>query len=81
MNKEKVGEPFHYPDTFVLLLSYAKAYFHLLYTQAEEGIARGHTKVKVPATPGHTTINRLNIKVKDVEDTDRILKMNILSLQ
>ncbi len=29
MNKDKVGEPFHYPDTFLLLLRYAKEYFHL----------------------------------------------------
>ena len=28
MNKDKVGEPFHYPNTFLLLLGYAKAYFH-----------------------------------------------------
>ena len=24
MNKDKVGEPFHYPNTFLLLLGYAK---------------------------------------------------------
>ena len=29
MNKDKVGEPFHYPNTFLLLFGYAKAYFHL----------------------------------------------------
>ncbi len=32
MNKDKVGEPFHYPNTFLLLLlllGYAKVYFHL----------------------------------------------------
>jgi hypothetical protein len=39
MNKDKVGEPFHYPDTFLLLLGYAKAYFHLPYRQTE-GIAQ-----------------------------------------
>ena len=39
MNKDKVGEPFHYPDTFLLLLGYAKAYFHLSYRQTE-GIAQ-----------------------------------------
>ena len=25
MNKDKIGEPFHYPNTFLLLLGYAKA--------------------------------------------------------
>ena len=46
MNKDKVGEPFSYPDTFVLLLGYAKVYFHLPYRQTE-GIAQGHAKGKV----------------------------------
>ena len=27
MNKDKIGEPFHYPNTFLLLLGYAKVYF------------------------------------------------------
>ncbi|HEY6534737.1 MAG TPA: hypothetical protein VIY08_02865, partial [Candidatus Nitrosocosmicus sp.] len=31
-------EPFHYPNTFLLLLGYAKAYFHLPYRQTKEGI-------------------------------------------
>jgi hypothetical protein len=29
MNKDKIGEPFHYPNTFLLLLGYAKAYFFI----------------------------------------------------
>jgi Transposase DDE domain len=68
MNKDKVGEPFSYPDTFLLLLGYAKAYFHLPYRQTE-GIAQGHAKGKVPSIPHYTTINRrinrLDIKIKD----------------
>jgi hypothetical protein len=71
MNQGKVGEPFHYPDTFLLLLGYAKAYFHLPYRQTE-GIAQGHAKGKVPSIPNYTTINRrinrLNIKIKDTTD-------------
>jgi hypothetical protein len=39
MNKDRVGEPFSYPNTFLLLLGYAKAYFHLPYRQTE-GIAQ-----------------------------------------
>ena len=30
-NRGKVGEPFHHPNTFLLLLGYAKVYFHLPY--------------------------------------------------
>jgi hypothetical protein len=41
MNKDKIREPFHYPNTFLLLLGYAKVYFHLPYRQTEEGITQG----------------------------------------
>ena len=68
MNKNKVGEPFQYPNTFLLLIGYAKAYFHLPYRQTE-GIAQGHAHGKVPSIPDYTTIsrriNRLNLKVED----------------
>ena len=68
MNKDKVGEPFRYPNTFLLLLGYAKAYFHLPYRQTE-GIAQGHSKGKVPSIPNYTTINgrinRLHIKINE----------------
>ena len=81
MNKDKVGEPFHYPNTFLLLLGYAKAYFHLPYRQTE-GIAQGHAKGKVPSIPDYTTINRrinrLDIKIKDDNKATRNLKMNII---
>ena len=69
MNKDKVGEPFHYPNTFLLLLGYAKVYFHLPYRQTKEGIAQGHAKGKVPSIPDYTTIsrriNRLDLKIED----------------
>ena len=68
MNKDKVGQPFHYPNTFLLLLGYAKTYFHLPYRQTE-GIAQGHAKGKIPSIPDYTTINRrinkLNIEIKE----------------
>ena len=47
INKGKVGEQFHYSNTFLLLLlGYAKVYFHLPYRQTNEGIAQGHAKGK-----------------------------------
>src|SRR6478735_1908418 len=68
MNKDKVGEPFRYPNTFLLLLGYAKVYFHLPYRQTE-GIAQGHAKEKVPAIPDYSTIsrriNKLDIEIED----------------
>jgi hypothetical protein len=50
-------QPFHYPNTFLLLLGYAKAYFHLLYRQTEEGIAKDHVKGKVSSISDFTIIN------------------------
>jgi hypothetical protein len=46
MNKDKVGgEPFHYPNTFLLLLlGYTKAYFHLLYRQTQKALHRDMLK-------------------------------------
>jgi hypothetical protein len=46
MNKDKVGEPFQYPNTFVLLLGYAKAYFHLPYRQTEDTLRKDMLKGK-----------------------------------
>ena len=77
MNKEKVGEPFHYPNTFLLLLGYAKVYFHLPYRQTE-GIAQGHANGKVPSIPDYTTIsrriNRLDIKINDTDSKNKQFK-------
>lgn len=77
MNKDKVGEPFHYPNTFLLLLGHAKAYFHLPYRQTE-GITQAHAKGKVPLIPNYTTINRrinrLNIKIKEDDSKSKEFK-------
>ena len=51
MNKDKVGDPFHYPDTFVLLLGYAKVYFHLPYRQTEGIGQEDILKTKFPSYP------------------------------
>lgn len=70
MNKGKVGEPFHNPNNFILLLGYAKVYFHLPYRQTE-GIAQGHVKGNVSSIPYYSTIsrriNKWNIRIKDAE--------------
>ena len=50
MNKGKVGGPFHNPNTFPLLLGYAKACFHLPYRQTE-GIVKAYAESKVPSIP------------------------------
>jgi hypothetical protein len=77
MNQGKIGEPFHYPNTFLLLLGHAKAYFHLPYRQTE-GITQAHAKGKVPLIPDFTTINRrinrLDIKINKDDNKDKKFK-------
>ena len=41
MNRDKEGRKFVYPDSFMKLLGYMRAYFHLLYRQTE-GVVREH---------------------------------------
>jgi hypothetical protein len=47
----------------------------LPFRQTKEGIARGHAKGKVPSIPDYTTINlrinRLDIKIKDVNNKEK----------
>jgi hypothetical protein len=73
MNKDIVGEPFHFPNTFLLLLGYpSKAYFHLPYRQTE-GIIKATGK-SFPSHPSYGHIckrtNKLNIKIKEEDDID-----------
>ena len=64
-------------NTFLLLLGYAKAYFHLPYRQTD-GIAQGHAKGKIPSIPDYITINRrinrLDIKIKEDDNKNKKFK-------
>ena len=68
MNKGKEGRKFVYPDSFIKLLGYMRAYFHLPYRQTE-GIVRAHAANTLPSIPDYSRIcrriNRLNIKIND----------------
>ena len=72
MNRGKIGGPFQYPDTFVLMLGYAKAYFHLPYRQTE-GIVKGHAGNRIPSIPDFSTISRrisrLDLKLENKSNT------------
>jgi hypothetical protein len=65
MNRGKVGEPYYYPDSFIQLLGYMRAYFHLPFRQTQ-GLVMAHAN-KVQDTPHYSTIsrrlNRLEIKI------------------
>ena len=57
MNLGKVGEPYnYYPDSFMQLLAYMRAYFHLPYRQTQ-GVVIAHAN-KVPCIPDYSTISR-----------------------
>ena len=66
MNKNKEGRKFVYPDSFIKLLGYMRAYFHLPYRQTE-GVVREHAFNTLPSIPDYSNIsrriNRLDIKI------------------
>ena len=68
MNQRKEGRKFVYPDSFIKLLGYMRAYFHLPYRQTE-GIVRSHAANTLPSIPDYSRIcrriNRLDIKIND----------------
>ncbi len=73
MNKNKEGRKFVYPDSFIKLLGYMRAYFHLPYRQTE-GVVREHASNTLPSIPVYSNIsrriNRLDIKIS-LDDTDK----------
>ena len=66
MNKDKKGRKFVYPDSFIKLLGYMRAYFHLPYRQTE-GVVREHASNTLPSIPDYSRIcrriNKLNITI------------------
>ena len=71
MNQGKEGRKFVYPDSFIKLLGYMRAYFHLPYRQTE-GVVREHASNTLPSIPDYSNIsriiNRLDIKIDDDAD-------------
>ena len=79
MNHGKVGEPYYYPDSFIQLLGYMRAYFHLPYRQTE-GVVISHASSKVPAIPHYSTIsrriNKLEIKINEKLGNDIVIALD-----
>lgn len=73
MNEGKEGRKFVYPDSFIKLLGYMRAYFHLPYRQTE-GVVRAHAANTLPSIPHYSNIsrriNRLDIKIS-LDDDDK----------
>ena len=76
MNEGKVGEPYDYPDLFMQLLGYMRAYFHLPYRQTQ-GVVIAHASKKVPGIPDYSTIsrriNKLEIKINERLGNDIVI--------
>lgn len=70
MNDGKEGACYRYPNSFVQLLGYMRAYFHLPYRQTE-GVVRVYTGSKVRSTPDYSTINR-RVNKLDIRINKRI---------
>ena len=74
MNEGNKGRKFVYPDSFIKLLGYMRAYFHLPYRQTE-GIVRSHAANTLPSIPDYSRIcrriNKLNIKINDDDDENK----------
>ena len=70
MNECNEGRKFVYPDSFIKLLGYMRAYFHLPYRQTE-GVVRALTTNTVSSIPDYSRIcrriNRLNITISDID--------------
>src|SRR5581483_602825 len=67
MNQGKVGEPYCYPESFIQLLGYMRAYFHLPYRQTQ-GVVIAHAR-KLRNIPHFSTINkRLNKLQIDINE-------------
>jgi hypothetical protein len=80
MNREKVGEPYVYPNSFLLQsLGYIRTYFHSPYRQTE-GVIRNHAGNKVPSIPHYSTINRrvnqLDIKINEHVGNDIVIAID-----
>ena len=79
MNHGKIGEPYDYPDSFMQLLGYMRAYFHLPYRQTE-GVVIAHASTKVPCIPDYSTIsrriNRLDIKINEGLGNDIVIALD-----
>jgi DDE family transposase len=79
MNHGKVDEPYAYPDSFIQLLGYMRAYFHLPYRHTQ-GVVIAHASTKVPRIPNYSTISRrvsrLDIKINERLGTDIVIALD-----
>ncbi len=73
-----VSEPYDYPNSFIQILGYMRAYFHLPYRQTQ-GVVIAHAN-KAPYIPDYSTIssriNRLEIKINEKLGNDIVIALD-----
>ena len=79
MNFGKVAEPYCYPDSFIQLLGYMRAYFHLPYRQTQ-GVVIAHANAPHYSTISRR-INRLEIKINEKLGNDIIIALDSTGLK
>ncbi len=79
MNENKMGKPFVFPNSFILVIGYIRYSFHLPYRQKER-IIKATGKI-LPAKPsyGHICkrINKLNIDIKRGRTNDEDIIISV----
>lgn len=78
MNTGKEGALYRYPESFVQLLAYMRAYFHLPYRQTE-GVVKAHAR-SIPSIPDFSTIsrrvNKLDVRVNERLGNDIVIALD-----
>jgi len=74
-NDGKVGEPYHYPESYIRLLAYIRLLFHLPYRQTEGFVAFLSKHVEGLKAPDYSTIDRRANKL-EVSLDDGLIKSN-----
>jgi len=74
-NDGKVGEPYHYPESFFRLVAFVRLLFHLPYRQTEGFITFLSKHVDGLTVPDYSTINR-RINKLSIDLEDSLIKSN-----
>lgn len=74
-NDGKVGEPYHYPESFFRLMAFVRLIFHLPYRQTEGFITFLSKHIDGLTVPDYSTINR-RINKLDIDLEDSLIKSN-----
>ena len=79
MKVRLVNPLYDYPDSFMQILGYMRAYFHLPYRQTQ-GVVKAHASKKVPGIPDYSTIsrriNKLEIKINERLGNDIVIALD-----